>query len=898
MPIPSSRFSYPLLRRVRGKVSPAEFPHRLIEQRAEAAPDAVAVRFRDVSLGYRELNQRANRLARHLAARGIGREARVAVCVEPSLDIVVALLAIFKVGAVYVPVDPTQPAARLRTILDDTRPKLIVVRDRVTDGPVCENVPTFAVQADTQLLERLSSENPELSVAHDQTAYVYYTSGTTGKPKGVMASYANLASYLRAAQTRYQFTYRDVMPAIARFGFSISMFELMTPLISGGTLVILERDHILDLARMSRTLSEITFFHAGPSLLKSILPFIKRHYSDFGAFSGVRHASSGGDMVPCEVLEALKEVFFNAEVFVIYGCSEISCMGCTYAVPRDAPVRRGCVGKPFDRMSVRVMDLASHRAPVGVEGEVLFAGPGVVKGYLNQPDLTAEKFVEISGQRFYRTGDIGRIAEDGCLELLGRSDFQVKVRGIRVELGEVEHHVRSAPGVRDCAVTARDAPNGEKTLVAYVVMDGCAGRGGNDAASGVSAIRHHVASRLPDYMVPATYVELTALPLNHTMKLDRNALPEPAPEGRSPGAARAVRAAGTATERQLATLWKKLLRVDEVGLGDNFFDLGGDSMLALSLILEMDRQLGVVLEGLEVLRESLEVQAAICDRRLGIAPNKPRTVAPKAACGAAVEAFHSGHERSLYGVLHHDRTSAHQGEAALICAPLGHECMRAQFVLKRLALRLAGQGIPTLRFDYYGCGDSLGESVEATCDRWQRDIEAAHAELRRRTNATRITAVAARLGAMLLWNAVGGFEVARVVLWDPICDGSAYYAEIAEGHRRYLRSERLQSCRGRSNRRGSEELLGLTYSERALHELRALVLRSSPRRRPVPVKWLATSRREQQEARFRTVCGEDDGSRIEVMPFDCDWLDVSRLEDVLPDVGIAKKLAGMVVERP
>jgi amino acid adenylation domain-containing protein len=883
--------------------------HKRIELQAAVAPEAVAVKFRDESLAYGKLNRRANQLARYLAAAGVGPEGRVIVCVEPGFDIVVALIAILKAGAVYVPLDPSYPVARIRAILDDTRPHVVVTRRHLIEKLEREGegaAPSIlAIDTDGHLLEGFSGENLDTFIVPAQTAYIYYTSGTTGAPKGVMASYANLASYIQLAQARYQCTSRDVMPAIARFTFSISMFELTLPLASGGTLVVLERDHILDFARLSRTMTEVTFFHAGPSLLKNLLPYIKRHYADVSAFSRVRHASSGGDTVPEDVLDALRDVFTKAEVFVIYGCSEISCMGCTHPVPRGDSAVRGCVGRPFQTMTVRVTDAAFNLMPVGVEGEILFAGPGVVKGYLNRPDLTAEKFVAIDGLRFYRTGDMGRLREDGCLELLGRSDFQVKLRGMRVELGEVEHHLRRAPGVSDAVAMARDIANGEKTLVAYVVMVGNgAGTVERDAGERMSVIRRHMAERLPDYMVPATYVELAALPLNHNMKLDRRALPAPPSDGGRVGAAAGPREPETPTEIQLASLWKKLLRVDKVGLGDHFFDLGGDSMLALTVILELDRELGVALEGMEVLRESLEVQAALCDRRLGRVAGALRVRTSKATPdGDVMEPFHFGQGRGLYGVLHRAPTpGVAGGDAVLICSPVGHERVRAQFVLQRLARQLAARGIPALRFDYYGLGDSLGETVDATCGRWQLDIRDACTELSRRTNAGRITAIGVRLGATLLWNVAADLDVARIVLWDPVCVGAEYCAEMTEGHRQYLSAtQHLRFRRSRPHFDGGKELLGSTYSETALRELRALAMAQS---RNVPVKWLASSGPARQEAVFRSICGEAGASgakkesRIETVDVDCAWTDVSRLEDTLPDVGIAKKLAEMVMERP
>jgi amino acid adenylation domain-containing protein len=863
--------------------------------------------FRDERLTYSELNRRANRLARYLTTAGVGPASRVVVCLEPAAEVIVALLAILKAGGVYVPLDPTYPPARLRTILSEAQPQLAIVQSQRTAQIAGEGrIATFSVDTEEHRLQGLSEENLSLSIAPEETASIYYTSGTTGVPKGVMASYANLAHYLEVAQTRYRFSDRDVVPAIARFSFSISMFELLLPLAAGGTLILLEREHVLDLARMSRTLSEVTFFHAGPALLKNVLPYIQRHDDLSGAFSRVRHASSGGDMVPVEVQEALKDVFVNAEVFVIYGCTEISCMGCTYPVPRGAAPVRGNVGWPFDDMALRIVDDALNVVPPGVAGEVLFAGSGVVKGYLNQPQTTAEKFVDLDGRRFYRTGDIGRIHEDGSLELIGRIDFQVKVRGMRVELGEIEHHLRRAPGVRDGVVVARDTPNGEKVLVAYVVLSDGEATAERGAAARLLPIRRCLAQSLPDYMVPARYVELSALPLNVNMKLDRRALPPP-PREEAPDARRAADSAGgqyaqdaeTPTEKCLASLWKKLLQVDHVAVDDRFFDLGGDSMLALTLILEVDRELGVTLEGLEVLHEPLGVLAAICDRRLGKPVRTPRVRARTEFTGEVIQPFHFGPGESLYGVLHRS-TTAPRNAAALLCSPVGPESARTQFILQRLAHLLTAEGMPVLRFDYYGTGDSLGEGVEATCARWQADIADATSELRRRTKAAKIAAIGVRFGGTLLWNTAKDLDLATLVFWDPVGDGAEYCAELAEGHRKYVGSVRHLRfwTRAAPVARASdrEELLGFAYSRKALSEMKALAMSPIANLAATPVQWVATWRHARQNALFRSIAREWNRSRIETLDFECCWNDVSRAEHTLPDAGIAKKLAAMLKE--
>lgn len=879
----------------RRRAMPERFLHQAFEAHCAAAPDAVALRHRDQSLRYAELNLAANRLAHHLLERRIGQEDRVVVCVEPGFEIATALLAVWKAGAVYVPLDPAYPPARIRAILDDTRPALVLTRSHLIDKLGLERGLCLALDVAQPLLSRSSGGNPDLAVDPDQTASVYYTSGTTGTPKGVMASQANLRAYIDLARERYGIDSNDVMPAIARFGFSISMFELMSPLATGGTLVILDREHVLDLARLSRTLAEVTFFHAGPSLLKNLLAHIRQEHADFSAFARVRHASSGGDMIAPEVLESLKQVFPRAEVFVIYGCSEVSCMGCTYPVPRDTVVTRTYVGKPFDNMVVKLLDAMLQPVPVGVVGEIHFAGAGVVKGYLNRPELTAEKFVHIDGQRFYRTGDLGRLNEDGWIEILGRNDFQINVRGMRIEIGEVEYNLRKAPGVRDALVMAKPDAAGEKVLVAYLVPD-TAARAGTSAPERQAAVRRHMAEQLPDYMVPAHYVELEALPLNHNMKVDRRALPEPVFAQERVAHDATLRAPETATERQLAGLWKELLKLDQVGLDDNLFGLGGQSLTAMQFVARVRTELGAELEGMEVLRESLEVLAALCDQRLKRASTKPLSRQAAAAPSERIELFHFGPGGALYGALH--LPASHRAEqAVLVCAPVGQEHVRTHFVLNRLAHHLAAAGIAVLRFDLFGCGDSFGDSRSADMVRWTQDIVDAHAELIARTGTRRTVGVGVRLGATLLCETLPRAELERVVLWDPVCDGQSYRDEQLALHGAYLHSTaHMRWWRQPAPLPGATELLGTTYSDAALTQLGALKIDLTHLRASVGVDVLATAQAPSLSAHTQGLAGMHPRCRIEPLDFNCGWTELAQLHEVLPDVGFSLALARLITE--
>lgn len=575
------------------------------ERQATARPDAVAVSLNSSSISYGELNRLANRLARWLGKRGVKNGSHVAVCMEPRIEFLVCMLAIFKAGATHVPLDPGYPDERLVIIFEDTNPSVLFTERNLL--PKLQSLPIEPVclEAVADELATLADDNLNNQIAPEQIAYIVYTSGTTGKPKGVMASHANLSHYLAVARDAYGYNEMDIIPAIARFTFSITFFELLSPLTAGASLVLLDRSHVLDMSRMVKTLTESTCIHCSPSLWRKIIGFIDEQGFDQSAFQNMRHVSSGGDMVPPDVLESLKRLFVNAEVFVIYGCSEVSCMGCTYPVPRDRVLQSTRVGKPFPNMSLRLLDANGELVPPGVIGEVCFGGDGLAVGYLNLPELTAEKFVDFAGERLYHTGDLGRVDSDGNLELVGRSDFQIKLRGIRMEAAEIEAHIRAMPGVKDAVVAAPTLQDGEKRLVAFVVPDPAAPLTSRQ-------IREFLKKRLPDYMIPAAFVQMDAFPVNVNLKVDRlalsrlTALPETATAPADPPR--------TDLERRLVEIWERVLQMKGIGIRDEFWEVGGDSLRSVALMSAIDRELGIALPVSTLFTEpTIEQLAALCD---------------------------------------------------------------------------------------------------------------------------------------------------------------------------------------------------------------------------------------------------------------------------------------------
>lgn len=553
-----------------------------IEKYALQQPEAIALTSKEQKLSYAQLNQRVNQLAHYLNSVGVGAEVRVAVCVQPSLEIVVSLLGVLKAGGVYVPLDQTYPTDRLTTILEDTHPHVLLTQSQLLPKLPAMAEHIFCLDQDWEKIQHLPTHNPENKICPDQTAYIIYTSGTTGKPKGVMASHSNLINYILVAQERFGFDSHDVMSAIARFTFSITMFELLSPLVAGGTLVILEREHILDFKQMAQTLEQLTVMHASPSLMQKLLAYIKDNALDVQRFQNLKHVSVGGDMVSAELLETMRNVFQSAEIYVIYGCSEISCMGCSYPVANQS-VTTSRVGKPFNNVAVLLYDPQQNLVPIGIPGEIYISGAGITKGYLNQEELTQEKFVTINGQRFYRTGDLGRFDADGNLEILGRADFQIKLRGIRIELGDIETTLRQAPGVREGVVMARELGNSEKSLVAYIVLD-------RTKNSSIEDIRLFLQAKLPDYMVPTAFVVLEAIPLSPNLKVDRRALPMPTLENMA--GLKTFVPPQNELEKQMTEIWENVLGIQPIGIQNNFFELGGDSLLAVQLFTLVDKLLG------------------------------------------------------------------------------------------------------------------------------------------------------------------------------------------------------------------------------------------------------------------------------------------------------------------
>ena len=567
--------------------------HDLFEEQVERTPDAVAVESRGKTMTYGELNRRSNRLAHHLRGLGVGPEVLVGLCMERSLEMVVGLLGILKAGGAYVPLDPGYPRERIGFMLEETRAPVLVTDDRTASLLPAGRARPVRLGAEVETAG--SPENPERVGTPGNLAYVIYTSGSTGQPKGVAVSHRALANHMQWMQAAFPLLASDRVLQKTPISFDASVWEFYAPLLAGARLVMAGAESHRDTAELASDVSAhgITVLQVVPALLRIFLeePRLARCRSLRRIFCG------GGRLTP-DILELLFQRL-RAELHNLYGPTEATIDSTFWTCRREAFPDGIPIGRPISNTRAYLLDGLMQPLPIGVPGELYIAGESLARGYWNRPDATAAAFLPdplsgIPGGRLYRTGDVATRSAAGDLMFLGRADHQLKIRGFRVEPGEIEATLRQHPGVRDVAVVARGDAAGEMRLVAYVV-------GTEAAPPPVSELRAFLRERLPEYMLPSTFEVLGFLPLTPSGKIDRRALP--APERKRPEDGLFVDPR-TPVEKALAEIWKEILKVDRVGIGDDFFDLGADSLMATQVVSRVSESFGVQIPLRRVFEES------------------------------------------------------------------------------------------------------------------------------------------------------------------------------------------------------------------------------------------------------------------------------------------------------
>ncbi len=560
----------------------AEYPlqrgvHRLFEEQVERTPTAPALAFGEERLDYAELNRRANRLAHALIERGIGADRLVGVAMERSIEMVVALMAILKAGGAYVPVDPEYPEERQAYMLEDSGVQLLLSQSHLK-LPLAQGVQRIDLDQADAWLENHAGNNPAIELNGENLAYVIYTSGSTGKPKGAGNRHSALSNRLCWMQQAYGLGVGDTVLQKTPFSFDVSVWEFFWPLMSGARLVVAAPGDHRDPAKLVELINRegVDTLHFVPSMLQAFL-----QDEDVASCTSLKRIVCSGEALPADAQQQVFAKLPQAGLYNLYGPTEAA-IDVTHWTCVEEGKDAVPIGRPIANLACYILDGNLEPVPVGVLGELYLAGRGLARGYHQRPGLTAERFVAspfVAGERMYRTGDLARYRADGVIEYAGRIDHQVKLRGLRIELGEIEARLLEHPWVREAAVLAVDG----RQLVGYVVLE-------SEGGDWREALAAHLATSLPEYMVPAQWLALERMPLSPNGKLDRKALPAPEVSVAQAG----YSAPRNAVERTLAEIWQDLLGVERVGLDDNFFSLGGDSIVSIQVVSRA-RQAGLQL---------------------------------------------------------------------------------------------------------------------------------------------------------------------------------------------------------------------------------------------------------------------------------------------------------------
>ncbi|MEH1804049.1 non-ribosomal peptide synthetase [Nostoc sp.] len=569
--------------------------HQLFEAQVEKTPDAVALIFNNQHLTYRDLNNRANQLAKHLQSLGVGTEILVGICIERSLEMVVALLAILKAGGAYVPLDPGYPQERLAFMLSDTQVSVLLTQKELVAKLPTHTAFVICLDTDWNTIAQNKKDNLSTSVTADNLAYVMYTSGSTGTPKGVSVIHRGVVRLVK--ETNYaQLTPEEVILQLAPISFDASTFEIWGCLLNGGRLVIYP-PNTPSLEELGQIIQQyqITTLWLTAGLFHLIVD------EKIDALKSLHQLLAGGDVLSVPHVQKFLQTVENCQLINGYGPTENTTFTCCHSI--TAPLQPDVsipIGRPIANTQVYILDQNLQSVSIGEAGELYIGGDGLARGYLKRPDLTTEKFITHSfdnnlATRLYKTGDLARYLPDGNIEFLGRIDNQVKIRGFRIELGEIEREIAQHPNVREIVVLARQDEVGEKQLTAYIVPHYNSGYTHNK-------LRSFLQQRLPNYMVPSAFMMLESLPLTANGKVDRHKLPVPSRE--RPQLEQAYIAPQSDLERLLAGILSELLKIDRVGIDDNFFDLGATSISILQVAARVKQELGIELPAVKLFQYS------------------------------------------------------------------------------------------------------------------------------------------------------------------------------------------------------------------------------------------------------------------------------------------------------
>jgi amino acid adenylation domain-containing protein len=578
--------------------------HHLFEAQVKRTPDAVALVCGEVELSYRQLNERANKLAHELMRLGVGPNSLVGICVERSPEMVVALLATLKAGGAYVPLDPTYPRDRLAFMLNDAHANVLLTQSYLVETLPSHGGPRICLDSDWKSIEKNSTDNLNTRIAADSLAYVIYTSGSTGQPKGAMITHRGLTNYLNWATEAYAVADGCGAPVHSSISFDLTVTSLFTPLVVGRSVFLLP-DGIEALATALTERSNYSLLKITPAHLRALAALLPAD----DIVGRVRALIIGGEALHFESLSFWRRHAPATRIINEYGPTETVVGCCVYEVRANDPVSGPVpIGTPIPNTELYVLDDNFKRVASDETGELFIGGAGVARGYLNREKLTRERFVAnpLGYGCLYRSGDLARVKRDGNFEYLGRLDDQIKIRGFRVELGEIEAVLKQHDAISDCAVIAKDEEPGQKRVIAFVIPN-------QSPTIDDANLASFLKTKLPEYMIPAAFIQIPILPLTINGKVNYQALPA-LRQVLEIEQDREVTTSRTPTEIALAELWSETLNLDEAGIDQKFFDLGGDSLQAVGLVLSVEQKLNKRLPLAMVETGSIRSLAAVLDR--------------------------------------------------------------------------------------------------------------------------------------------------------------------------------------------------------------------------------------------------------------------------------------------
>jgi aspartate racemase len=788
----------------------------LFQAQVEKTPNNIAVVFEGQELSYQELNKKANQLAHHLISLGVKPENLVGICVERSLDMVIGLLGILKAGGAYVPLDPNYPRARLAFMLEDTQVPILLTKEKTADRFQDHQAQAVCLDTLSATLSQLSTDNPVSSVAPSNLVYVMYTSGSTGKPKGINILHRGVVRLVK--ETNYvNLTADDVFLQLAPISFDASTFEIWGSLLNGAKLIIMPptAPSLEDLGRVIGQY-QVTILWLTASLSNLM---INERLKDL---KPVRQLLAGGEALSVPHIRKALQELKQCQLINGYGPTENTTFTTCCSITESKIGTSIPIGIPISNTQVYILDSNLQTVPVGVPGELHIGGAGLARGYLNRPNLTAEKFIpnpfsNDPDSHLYKTGDLVRYLPDGHIEYLGRIDNQVKLRGFRIELDEIEAVLSQHETVKEAVVLLYNKEDNPR-LIAYVTLAMPI-----DEVSEV--MRTWLKTSLPEYMLPASFTVLDKFPLTPNGKIDRKALPAPDFDAFT----NTNEAPRNEIEQRLVQVWTQVLKQTNIGILDNFFERGGNSILSIQIVgraraAGLEISVGDLLQHQTIAELAQVVQSL--DPQSKDSLHKLETVKHHATdsdldLGEFTRTpFYFGSDTEpLFGWCHAPTGNTVSSLGIVICPPLGYEYMCSHRSLRHLADHFAAARIPALRFDYHGSGNSVGVNEEPDrISAWLGSIKEAIQTLKTVYGCTQISLVGLRMGATLAATVASEVDLASLVLWAPCVQGRHYVQEMKD----------LQSLdkgtRDLSSTSSNVEALGFVISEQTAKELSHLDL--------------------------------------------------------------------------